>query len=202
MGFNVSISFKTLPSFGQQGFSFIYQSDTRPYRKLSARAVHGNFVGMESDSTLYRIYVTSWKRIVIVRKQDFRWCHYENLPGVSALIYWISKQRELEDRSDNENGIAEELPAQAFTECLQDSFYFSPQVIPQNHSAKQNLFVPRSFRDAIKDPQWCNAVDREYNVLKSRSTWSCLSRNDILHAIPCTWVFRLQPIENKAAPFP
>jgi len=46
------VNFGSLPIFGQQGYAFIYTSITVPRKKLSARAVLGNFVGLQSDETL------------------------------------------------------------------------------------------------------------------------------------------------------
>ena len=98
------LKYKDLPIFGQQRFTFLYQPHSRPNRKFSAPAIHGHFVGMESDSTLYRIFTPTTNKVIITRRQDFRICVHEKLPCVSALLDGISRQSALEQDSISTGG--------------------------------------------------------------------------------------------------
>ena len=129
------LKYKDLLVFGQQGFSFLYQPHFRPNRKFSARAIHGHFVAMESGSTLYRIFTPSTNKVIVTRRQDFRICVNEKLPGVSALLDGISRQSELEqDSMSTEDALSQAF--QAFRLSLSHT-------LPVVHHAKNNFRDPR-----------------------------------------------------------
>lgn len=190
------IDFENLPTFGQHGFAFLYQPHTRRNRKLSARSAHGQFVGLESDQVLYRIYLPETKRIIITRCQDFHACTSQQLPGVSSLLDGIARQSELEASSNAQDGIAEDILAQAFHIYRPSLSFHSPTA----SIAKGNLKdprLPRTFKEALGSKDWCNAIDREYSALRRRKTWDYVLRAPGMQIIPFTWVFRLKPLDNQ-----
>lgn len=188
------VNFKSLPIFGQRGFAFLYQSATRPSKKLFARAAHGNFVGLESDQTLYRICIPANRSIILIRAQDFKLCSRNQLPGVSSLNDKISRQNNLDHTHGSNGGHLEDLLTQAF------SVYRLPLRRVLFHAGasrkrNQNSLLPRSFHEAVKDPLWCEAIDREYIALRNRQTWDFVPRDAPMHVLPFTWVFRLKPMD-------
>ena len=152
-----------IPAFGDTGFAYLYQPDTRANKKLSPRSAHGHFVGMESDETLYRIYVPSTRRIIITRAQDFHSCNTTTLPGVATLLDGIARQNEL-----LQNHTLDDTLVQAF--LTHRSSLLSTDA-PTTHATKywQDHLLPRSFAEACQDPKWCDAIDREYQALCSET---------------------------------
>lgn len=137
----------TIPSFRQARYAFLYQSATRANRKYSARSARDLFVGMERNETLSRIFLSTSKKIIITRRQDFGLCSQDKLPGVASLLDGISRQRDI-DPNQHMDGIEEDLLTQAY------AAYFSSCIIPDNspHAmfAKQNLQdyrLPRNFQE-------------------------------------------------------
>ena len=191
------VSFENIPKFGESGFAFVYRSSTAKGKKLLPRAIHGQFVGMESECSLFRIYISSMKRILKVRANDFKICSQTQLPGVSALLDGISRQMNIEDELCQE-GIAEEILAQAF-QC----FRVPLREIICN-SARRNRKdprLPKNFDDAIRFKDWRTAIDRELNGLLKQETWRYVERTDAMSPIPITWDFRLKPINREGTVF-
>lgn len=187
------IDFKNLPVFGQHGFAFLYQSKTRPNKELSARAIHGRFAGMESSETLYRLYIPESKKIK-TRRQDFPPCTEDQLPGVSTLLDGIARQHELESVA-NVDGSSEDMLTQAF----------QAHHTALTHSVlgpKQNKRDPRlqnNFNEALKSKNWCDAIDREYNAIRDRNSWTYIRRTTDMHPVPFTWTFCLKAMDNTGA---
>jgi len=69
---SMKVNFGQLLTFGEPGFAFIYRPRTVPNKKLTARSIHGHFIGMESDETLFRVYVPDTTSIIITRANDFK----------------------------------------------------------------------------------------------------------------------------------
>lgn len=88
------------------------QSETRAHKKLTARACHGHFVGLESEQSLFRVYVRAKKKIIITRAPDFHICSNEKLFDVAALFDGIARQNQDEAEKDKERE-AEHFLAQA-----------------------------------------------------------------------------------------
>lgn len=180
---STKINFKTLPIFGQKGYAFIYTSNTLPRKKLSARALLGHFVGLQSDETLLRIYVPEQKRVHLTRAQDFKIIPKEKLPSISTLLDGLSRQ--IQSNLTNDEPYEEAL-IQAFL-----SFR-----VPLTYAALSRLDhrLPRSFKEAIKDKRWCEAIDREFNALVKRNTWTYVKRESYMLPLPYTWIFRLKTV--------
>ena len=182
-----------IPAFGDTGFAYLYQPDTRANKKLSQRSAHGHFVGMGSDETLNRIYVPSTRRIIITRAQDFHSCNTTTLPGVATLLDGIARQNEL-----LQNHTLDDTLVQAF--LTHRSSLLSTDA-PTTHATKywQDHLLPRSFAEACQDPKWCDAIDREYQALCKRNVWDYVPASTATKIIPFTWVFRLKPIDTSGA---
>lgn len=98
---NIRVTFGQLPTFGQNGLAFIYQSSTAGNKKLRPRAVHGRVSGMESDMVLFRIYVEKHKKLTKTRNWDFKPCSASQLPGISTLLDCLSRQSNFEAYDSN-----------------------------------------------------------------------------------------------------
>jgi len=184
------VSFEGIPSFGEQGFAFLYTSNTKPRKKLAARSVPAYFVGLHSEQTLLRVYVPETKRIILVRRGDFRPVGNSKLPGIETLIDGLSKQSLIE--------VEEEVDGQA-EEGLQQAFQMEQNAMQSFHTQKRKLFdarVPRNFTEAIAHKSWCDAIDREYYALVARNVWRYLPRTNNMNPLPYTWVFRIKPLDT------
>lgn len=179
------VDFSSLPTFGQPGFAFIYRSPSTANRKLLARAEHVLFVGMESDEKLCRVYKPKIDRVNVVRLADFRPCSPSLLPPITTLLDGLSRQSDL-DNMENYDSPSDEAFLGAFQASL------------TTFIAKGNLKdprLPKSFNDAIQSPDWCAAIDREFNALRNRNTWKLIRRTPDMNVLPFTWVFRIKPLD-------
>lgn len=68
--------------------------DTRPNKEFLPRSILGDFVGMECDSQLNRVYAPKTNKITVVRKIDFEINQDESLHGIFASLEGISRQLE------------------------------------------------------------------------------------------------------------
>nr|QCC62380.1 integrase [Digenea simplex] len=66
--FNRTPNMSALQQFGQPGYAFQYRPDTAKNKKFLPRTMFGYFVGMESNNTLYRIYLPTTKSVYICRR--------------------------------------------------------------------------------------------------------------------------------------
>lgn len=96
------------------------------------------------------------------------------------------------------DGISEEILTQAF---IAYPIPLSQSISNIHYSQLSNSRIPTSFKEAVQDNNWCEAIDREYNALRSRHTWSYVTRTPDLNVIPYTWVFRLKPLDNSGCSF-
>ena len=105
----------------------------------------------------------------------------------------MSRHRELaeiEDTDDTQN-----------VEESQIRCYFTHY--SQTHSAfkakKKDQRIPRSFEEARKDKNWRVAIDREYNALVNRNTWTYVPRTNEMRPLPFLWNFRVKDTSGYAA---
>lgn len=105
--------FNKVPVNGQPRFAFRYRSESVRNKRFLVRSVHGNFVGMESDETLFRIYVPETNSITLTRVQDFRLYRHEKLAGVAFLLDGLARQSAIESL-DNSDRQAEDVLMRAF----------------------------------------------------------------------------------------
>lgn len=149
---SIRIRLSTIPTFEQPGFAFRYRSETVSNKKFLARLVHGLFVGIQSEETLFRIYVQDKKKIYITRKQEFNQYQRELLPNVASLLDGLSRQSERE-LNHNMEGYAEEVLVKAF-----EAFASTLPTTPFNNHGEQQLFrslrfgnrLPTSFQEALR----------------------------------------------------
>jgi len=121
---------------------------------------------------------------MFTRVQEFRFIPKEKLPSIATLLDRISRQSEVDTNND---GITEEALVQEFQAYRIPLTYAFP--------AKMDHRLPRSFNEAIKNKNWCEAIDREFNALLKRKTWMYVSREPYMSPLPYTWIFRLKPLD-------
>nr|GFB40435.1 ribonuclease H-like domain-containing protein [Tanacetum cinerariifolium] len=49
--------------------------------------------------------------------------------------------------------------------------------------------LPKSYRDALNDPNWKNAMNDEYNALIKNNTWTLVPRHTDANVVQCMWLF-------------
>ena len=54
------------------------------------------------------------------------------------------------------------------------------------------LTEPPSFKIAAQYPQWCSAMDEEFDALKRQNTWSLVPASPSQNVVGCKWVFKLK----------
>lgn len=83
------------------------------------------------------------------------------------------------------------------------SFHSSPQLY---HFAAQisSISEPRTYTQAIKDPLWIQAMDKELTALEQTNTWTLTALPPGKKTIGCKWVYKIKhkadgPIERYKA---
>jgi len=189
------VKYTNLLEFGTPGFAYIYRSHTATGKKLLPRSIYGHFVGMASDTTLIKVYIPQTKQIIHVRRNDFKKYHGNILPGVEVLLDGIAKQVEKDGQASKET--------QNET-ILYNTFISARSILPTCLVGKKKKFdpnVPRSFDNACQYPGWRKAIDREYNALINRGTWSYVKIEPGMNIVPYTWVFKVKPLDAEGRKF-
>lgn len=176
----------SLLQFGQPGYAFQYRPDAVKGKKFLPRTIFGNFVGMHSENSLYRIWIPSRKEVKICRQNDFTVLRPNTeLPSFSTLVDEISKQR-LEEESQ---GVAETEAEDTLSSC----YFIHYCQTPTSLKAKtRDIRIPKSFDSARIIPFWAEAIDREYNALLERQTWTYIRRTSDMKPIPFIWDLRIK----------
>ena len=91
-----NVDFTHIPQFGQPGFAFIYRAKSTPRKKLLPRSQFSHFVGVQSDTRLYRVYIPEDKGVKVIRRGDFHQSNDQRLPGVDSLLDGLSRQSSIE----------------------------------------------------------------------------------------------------------
>ena len=189
------INYAKLLEFGAPGFAYIYREDTTKGKKLLTRSVFGYFVGMASDLVLIKVFIWHTTTILFVRRSDFRVQNKSTLLGIEVLLDGIAKQlaREQEEEKANEQEAH-----------LDNAFLSAHRLLPQCLASKKTKFDPHLQRDsneACQYPRWRIAIDREYNALIKRGTWSHLKLEPGLNPVPFTWVFKRKILDTEGKKF-
>lgn len=79
--------------------------------------------------------------------------------------------------------------------CTQHSIakYLSYDKLSNCHreftSKISNLFVPRTIKEALDDPNWKSAIMEEMNALEKNGTWKLVNLPKDKKTVGCKWVF-------------
>lgn len=190
---HVKTDFRNIPRFGQSGFAFIYRSKTASSKKLLPRSYPAQFVGMASDSRLSRVYIPATGQVKSIRLADFKASKGTKLPGISTLLDGLSRQASIEaddDRTDTNDNAEAHL-----TFCLSSIVKENPR-FPTPERTAHEIQVPRNFKEACKSTEWAEAIDKEFNALVQRGTWTYVKRRQELHVIKHLWTFRLKLLDK------
>lgn len=155
--------------FGPPGNAFLYRSKTAKNKKLLPRSIFGNFVGVERNTRLPRIFVTEKKSIIFRRKDYFELYH-----GETSLPDRISRKlaqegMEIPDEVTTEDPDIEEQLLRAFGAYIR-------HLCVKGKAKDTDTRLPRSFAEACKYQGWDAAIDCEYNALVRRGTWTYVKR--------------------------
>lgn len=137
------VSYGDLLEFGTPGFAFIYRSDTAPGKKLLPRSVFSNFVRMETDTKLIKVFIPHTKTFMTVRRADFRKYEGQALPGFEALLDGTARQLEAERYS--------EAKATGTEAHLANNFLSMHDILPRCLASKKKKFDP-TFRATFLRP--------------------------------------------------
>ena len=190
---NTFIDFASLLAFGKPGFGFIYRAHTTAKKKLLPRSQFGNFVGMESDTRLIRMYVPNEKRVRVVRRADFKTIADNKLPGVTALLDGLARQHSIETELKTPDGEAEAH----LVHCLTSIYRETPLISWEPRQSTAASDVPSSFHEACQIPEWADAIDREFRALEQRGTWRYVKPLPGMNIIKYKWVFKKKPLDAK-----
>lgn len=189
------IDFANLLQFGQPGFAFIYRSPTVARKKLLPRSEYGHFVGVQGNERLIRVFIPAEQTIRVLRRVDFRPVGQEKLPSILSLLDGLARQDSIEvseNVHENENAEANLVQCMAAIHEAQPNLAY-PVVDPDD--------TPRSFNEACNNPDWADAIDREFDALIRRRTWILVPRARSMNVIRHKWVFRKKVIDAEGRQF-
>lgn len=177
----------SLIAFGTKGHAFQYRPSTAPGKKFLPRTLFGLFVGMESENTLFRIYIPSIDEVKVCRKDDFHILKEgTKLPSFDQLTQDIARKQQIQEVEQ----VEDEEPA---SEVLRHSYFTHYSQIPLAFKTKtKDPRIPATFQEACKIPNWAESIDREYNALVDRETWDYAPEEDYPNPLPYIWDFRLK----------
>lgn len=143
---------------------------------------------MDSNSTLYRIYVPRKQSIVVCRTRDFTVLTPDGnkLPLMPSLLHHISQQRELDEVQQKEKEAYDK------EEALQQCFYVAGSHSVILKSKVHDKRIPVCFDDARRIPDWAEAINREFDALISRGTWEYVDRRPNMYVLSYNWNFRIK----------
>uniref|UniRef100_A0A2N9INV3 Reverse transcriptase Ty1/copia-type domain-containing protein n=1 Tax=Fagus sylvatica TaxID=28930 RepID=A0A2N9INV3_FAGSY len=55
-----------------------------------------------------------------------------------------------------------------------------------------SLTEPTTYSTASKHPQWCNAMDEEFQALQKQGTWALVPAPSTKNIVGCKWVYKLK----------
>jgi hypothetical protein len=55
-----------------------------------------------------------------------------------------------------------------------------------------SLTEPTTYSTASKHPQWCNAMDEEFQALQNQGTWALVPAPSTKNIVGCKWVYKLK----------
>uniref|UniRef100_A0A2N9FS43 Reverse transcriptase Ty1/copia-type domain-containing protein n=1 Tax=Fagus sylvatica TaxID=28930 RepID=A0A2N9FS43_FAGSY len=55
-----------------------------------------------------------------------------------------------------------------------------------------NLTEPTTYSTTSKHPQWCNAMDEEFQALQKQGTWALVPAPSTKNIVGCKWVYKLK----------
>ncbi|KAK0581318.1 hypothetical protein LWI29_012417 [Acer saccharum] len=72
--------------------------------------------------------------------------------------------------------------------------YVALAIAPTSHSP--HLAEPKTFKSALKDSRWIEAMQEEIKALHDNNTWALVSRPSNVNVVGSKWVFRIKYKEN------
>ncbi len=88
------VDYKNLQEFGSPELALVCNSDSVKERKLLPRSLFGQFVEMESDIWLIKVFIRQLHAFRVIRRSDFRTYDNYPLPGVDSLHRGIDEKVE------------------------------------------------------------------------------------------------------------
>lgn len=67
---------------------------------------------------------------------------------------------------------------------------FKPKNIMNVHATQSASPIPTSYRSALKDPHWYNAMLEEFNALIKNKTWCPVHKPAGVNVVSGKWIFR------------
>ena len=165
-------SLKNLKVFGCLCFVYVPHIERE---KLYKREKAGIFVGYSSISKAYRIFQPNTKKIFISKYVHFMENDEWDWEGKQAALVPDQVQK-LQLKEDE---LVDDDPIKG-TRSLSNIY----------QRCNVEMFQPRDFWEAKKDPNWIVAMKEELSMIKKNQTWQLVKRSTDRKLIGIKWVFR------------
>lgn len=169
-------------------------------KKLLPQSEPANFIGVEGDQRLIRVYVPTTNKIRRVRRADFHRNKSTPLPSVSALLDGIYRQRIIEEETneDTEDQTEEVLQSTLASLELNKTLTMTPAFSLTSRFTPHKTYLgvidgpplPTSFAFACFSTERAAAIDSEYNFLLRRGTWKYIKFDANITPVPFKSTFR------------
>lgn len=121
------------------------------------------------------------------------------LPSLSSLLDGLARQHALEGGiSTHAENSDEDLQAPLASHVVQEIHDRNLDLKHTSHGLILHMSfigisdgqpLPSSFTEACSQPNWTQAIDREFQALINRKTWTCISISRDLKPVQIKWVF-------------
>lgn len=149
--YNHQPDLSTILAFITKALAFHYRPNGK---KFQTQTLSDHFVGMESDHTLYRIYVLTLNKVQTCRKRNFKVLKdYTILPLFDTFTNIISHQRPIAENEQKEEVYsAEGFSNQCFTRILINIIWQTIQIL-KDERVIRSLFAV--FQNPIMGQNYC-----------------------------------------------
>lgn len=182
---NTDIDFRRLHPFGQPGYFLIYYSSTIARKKFLPKSEYSNFIGIASDTRLFRIFVSEFNSHRTVRRDDFLPLNRSSLQSFSSMLDGTSRRREIDKTNETNNSGAEDhlLSAMTAINLSQPISLYGCQ-----KKSREDLTcgppLPSTSKKAYNHSTWAAASDREDDALLGRGIWELVCRTPNMKPVP------------------
>lgn len=148
------IDFQRLYPFAQPGYSFVCYPSTIASKKFLPKPEFSNFIRIESDNRLLRVYIPESNSVKTVCLDDFHPLHGSSLQSFSNILDGISRQWEIDETNQSSESEAEDRFVSAMTAI---------------HLAHTTVLYGRKQESAQKPPKMDSCYKK--GIWRSSATW-------------------------------
>lgn len=110
----------------------------------------------------------------------------------------------MDERSNEEERVSQENLIRSMTVA----YHANPFIMFTEHAYSKYYLeitdgppLPTSFNAACNNKRWSEAIDRDFEALKRRRTWSYIKCTGDMQPVPFKWTYRAKKLDEKGEEF-